>query len=46
MEILLRVECDACLKKFIVSDADVDDESLTCPHCQDKVPVPDAEEDE
>ena len=43
MDILLCLECDYCRKSFIVSGADVDEESLNCPYCRAEVPVPDSE---
>ena len=40
MEMLLRFECPECQKSFIVTDAEVEDEELSCPHCREDVPVP------
>ena len=45
MDILLRLDCYECGKSFIVDDADLDKEPLSCPHCQAEVLVPDAEEE-
>ena len=40
MEMLLRFECPECPLSFIVDDADVEDEVLGCPYCQEDALVP------
>jgi len=46
MDIMLRFQCEDCRKSFVVDDADVDQDILTCPFCQADVPVPDPEDDD
>ena len=44
MEILLRFECPACRKTFLVDDDQVEGDGLACPHCGADVPVPEDDE--
>ena len=40
VETMLKFRCDGCDKEFIVTDHQVDSDTLTCPHCQEEVEVP------
>lgn len=46
MDMLLKFQCLSCGKTFIVEDLEVDESELSCPHCQQEVPVPECDEDE
>ena len=46
MEMLLKFECPECGKTFIVEDLEVDEPELSCPHCQQEVPVPEFDDDD
>ena len=46
MEMLLKFQCLECGKTFIVEDLEVDGSELSCPHCQEEVPVPECDDDE
>ena len=45
LEFLLRLQCSACQKSFVVEEADVDQDFLTCPFCEQDISIPD-EDDE
>ena len=45
-ETLLDIRCGECSRRFLVHEADVDSQVLTCPHCGMDVDVDDEEEDE
>ena len=46
MELLLQIECNACLKTTIVSAHDVEGEDIRCPFCEAVIPVPDDDEED
>lgn len=48
MELMLRIHCTNCRREFIVLDDQIESDSLTCPHCDEDLEVPqdDDEEDE
>ena len=46
MEMLLKFECPECGKTFIVEDLEVDESELSCPHCQENVPLPEFDDDD
>ena len=46
METMLKFQCDGCDKEFIVTDHQVDTDTLTCPHCQEEIEVPELDDEE
>ena len=46
METMLKFRCDGCDKEFIVTDHQVDTDTLTCPHCQEEIKVPELDDGE
>ena len=44
MEILLKLQCPACKKRLVVEEADVDQDILTCPYCEEDIPIPDEDD--
>ena len=49
METMLKFRCDGCDgcdKEFIVMDHQVDTDTLTCPHCQEEIEVPELDDEE
>ena len=44
METMLKFRCDGCNKEFIVMDHQVDTDTLTCPHCQEEIEVPELDD--
>ena len=46
METMLKFRCDGCNKEFIVTDHQVDTDTLTCPHCQEEIEVPELDDEE
>jgi len=45
METMLKFRCDGCEKEFIVMDRQVDTDTLTCPHCQEEIEVPELDDE-
>ena len=41
MEVMLRFHCPDCRKEFIVIDDQIESDSLTCPHCDRDIEMPD-----
>ena len=46
METMLQFGCDGCNKEFIVTDHQVDTDTLTCPNCQEEIEVPELDDEE
>ena len=46
METMLKFRCEGCDKEFIVTDHQVDTDTLTCPHCQEEIEVPELDDEE
>ena len=46
METMLKFRCDGCDKEFIVTDRQVDTDTLACPHCQEEIEVPEIVDEE
>ena len=45
METMLKFRCNGCDKEFIVMDHQVDTDTLTCPHCQEEIEVPELDDE-
>ena len=45
METMLKFRCNGCDKEFTVTDRQVDTDILTCPHCQEKIEVPEIDDE-
>ncbi len=47
MEILLKLACAECERSVIVIDDDVEEDEITCPHCNAAIAIPtDDDEDQ
>ena len=46
METMQKFRCNGCDKEFIVTDHQVDTDTLTCPHCQEEIEVPELDDEE
>jgi len=38
-DLMRRLRCPECRREFVVSEDDIDEDVLVCPHCEAEVPV-------